>query len=405
MKVMNLKLLERLNFTALVSSYFYFSYLKIYGQLPYHIFFIGLGILINIFRFRFSIKSFDKRIIILFFLIFFITLKSYLIHPGQGFIFNFLNDILMYVVMVFYVVNFIRHKEDIVFFQHIIIYVGSLSMLVAIFQLFDFDFAWDMRKFINFNNDPDDVVSIQIQERDRPVGLAYFSITYSYQMLILASLFVSNFLVERSSKNRNLAIFGVVGLLVCLSRSATLGFFISVVVYFLLNGLRLKNLAILLMVLFIFSIGFYIQDLRDISVLNDSSRYYLFLAGVNVFIDFIISGTGSLDYTDFTMDYMSSYGAPAWAQNHSVHSSLLTALIRHGFLLFLPIFYLYYIYIKENKVIKNYNKNLYVFFYIYIISYTVHSFFHNAGIFNKDQLFWLVFGFLIASKNVYNKHN
>ena len=39
--------------------------------------------------------------------------------------------------------------------------------------------------------------------------------------------------------------------------------------------------------------------------------------------------------------------------------------------------------------------------YVYMISYTFHSFFHNAGMFNKDQLFWIIFAYLLAVKNIH----
>ena len=398
---MGLKLLNKANFIALILSYFYFSYLKIFYAVPYHIFFLAVGFVINVARYNYVVRYLDKRVVLLFILLFFVVVKSYLFYPGEGVIKAFTGDILINLAIVYYVFTLIRNEKDMVFFEKTIIYIGSLSMLIAIFQFFNFDFAWEIRKFINFNVDPNDLISAQLLERNRPTGLAYFVITYSYQMLILASIFVAKYFENPTFKNVMWTLFGVFGLFVSLTRSALFGFIIAVVIYVFFKNFSLKRLLIATTLVATIGISLVIQETRDISSVNNLTRYYLFLSGVNVFMDFLITGIGNLNPVEFTSEYLKNYNVPSWAVTHSVHNAFLTALIKHGVFMLIPVFYLYYIYFRNIGLFKFKDCRLYAFFYVYMISYTFHSFFHNAGMFNQDQLFWIIFAYLLAVKNIH----
>ena len=398
---MDLKLLNKANFIALILSYFYFSYLKIFYAVPYHIFFLAVGVVINVARFNYVVRYLDKRAILLFILLFIVVVKSYLFYPGEGVIRALASDILINLAIVYYVFTLIRNEKDMVFFEKTIIYIGSLSILIAIFQFFNFDFAWDLRKFINFSSDPDDLISIQLLEKNRPGGLAYYSITYSYQMLILASIFVAKYFENPTFKNVMWTLFGALGLFVSLTRSSLFGFLIAVVFLVVLKNFSLKRLLMTIILITIISAGFIMQEMRDISSVNNLSRYYLFLSGVNVFVDFLITGIGNLNPVEFTSEYLRSYNVESWVVDHSVHNAFLTALIKHGVFMLIPVFYLYYIYFRNIRLFKFEDFRLYAFFYVYMISYTFHSFFHNAGMFNQDQLFWIIFAYLLAAKNIH----
>ena len=400
-KIMNLKLLNRINFAALIAAYFYFSYLKIYHTVPYHVFFLATGIIINIARYNYMVRYLDKRVILLFILLFFVVGKTYLIYPGEGVIRDLFGNILINLSIVYYVFTLVRNEKDMVFFENTIIYIASLSMLVAIFQFFNFDFAWEMRKFINFNDDLNDPITNQLIERNRPGGLAYYAITYSYQMLILASIFIAKYFENPTFKNTIWAIFGVFGLFVCLTRSSMLGLIIAVVAFIVFRNFSLKRLLIAIVLIVILGIGFVIQETRDISSVNNLVRYYLFLSGIDVFMDFIISGVGGQNYIEYTSKYMENYNAPTWSVNQGVHNAFLTVLIKHGVFMLIPIFYLYYIYFRNIRLLKFVDFRSYAFFYVYMISYTFHSFFHNAGMFSKDQLFWIIFAYMLAVKHIH----
>jgi hypothetical protein len=398
---MNLKLLERVNFVALIASYFYFSYLKIFYAVPYHIFFLSVGIIINSARYNYMVRHLDKRVVLLFILLFLIVVKSYLLYPGEGVIIALASDILINLAIIYYVFTLVRNEKDMVFFENTIIFIASLSMFIAIFQFFNFDFAWEIRKTINFSNDPNDLVSMQLLEENRPPGLAYFAVTYSYQMLILASIFVAKYFENPTFKNVMWAIFGVFGLFASLTRSSLFGFIIAVVAFIVFRNFSLKNLLFTIVLIVIFGIGLVIQETRDLSNINNLSRYYLFLSGFNVFMDFIFSGVGGQNYIEFTSQYMASYSVRTWADDLGVHNAFLVAFMKHGILMLIPIFYLYSIYFRNIRLLKFEYFRLYVFFYLYMVSYTFHSFFHNAGMFNQDQLFWIIFAYLLAVKKIY----
>ena len=356
--------------------------------------------MINLVKINYMINNLDRRLILLFMGLFFIYLKTYLAYPSIGIIKDVGRDLVLIIIIWYYVVSLVRNERDIVFFQNTIIFVGSTSMSVAILQFLNVDFAWELRKFIDFSDDPADIISAQISARDRPPGLAYFSITYSYQMLIVASMFFGKYATNPSFKNHFLLLFGVFGIFVCMSRSALLGVLISFIIFYLFNKFSATKLLAMVGLAMSIFIGLLFQETRDFGSSNDSVRYYLFLAGLNVAIDYAITGIGSLDPAILTSQYMETYPVPSWAIPHSVHNSFLTPLMTYGPIMLIPIFYLYYIYFVTIKKIEFDRSELYCFFYVYIISYSIHSLFHNAGFFNKDQLFWLILSFLLAVRNI-----
>ena len=54
-------------------------------------------------------------------------------------------------------------------------------------------------------------------------------------------------------------------------------------------------------------------------------------------MDYIISGVGGMNYVEYTSKYMVNYNVPSWAVNHSVHNAFLTALIKYGVFMLIPI--------------------------------------------------------------------
>lgn len=401
---MHLKLLNKINLILLIMSYFYFSYIKIFLSLPYHLFFLIIGVVLNLHRFKYVYKSLDKRLVVLFLMMIAIFYKSYIMQTGLFPNFTYLSRyVFIEIAIIYYIVAMIRDESDIKFFEKVIILVSIISIATAILQYLQFDLGWEIRKFIDFNPSKLDAISIQITDRIRPMGLAYFSITYSYQMLIISSFIFSYFIINKNSRNIFLLLFGFFSLFVSLTKSSLFGFTIAILIVVFYQKVTLKKILILSTFFLCIIILWYNQNSRNFLDVSSLSRLYLFNAGFNVFLDFFITGTGSLNYINFTKLYMEEFGLPFWITEMSVHNSYLAVLIKHGFLVIFPIVYLYYIYFLNNIYLKRYNYRLYIFFFVYIIAYTFNSFFHNAGIFNGDQLFWLIFAYLLVSNKIYKK--
>ena len=402
--MINLQLLNKINFVLLIISYFYLSYIKIFSIFPYHIFFLFIGVLINLNKLNYVINYLDKRLFIFFILLIIITSKLYILHPSKEIFKNLIDTVIIF-SLIFYIFSFVKNEKVMIFFEKTIIFISVISISIAIFQFFNFEFAWKLREFMNLFAVVDKVVFAQIEQKLRPTGLAHYSITYSYQMLIVSSLLFSNYFNQKSKKNSMLTLFGFIGLIVCLARSAIFGYIFALVFILIFKHFKSKNFIFLILIISVLFLIFLNQDRKELINTEDLHRYYLFLSGLNVFWDHFFIGIGGQNMTDLTSVYAFDYGIPSEIITQSLHNSLLSPVVKHGFLMFVPIIYLYYIIFSNLKLLKYENFRLYVFFYIYIISYTFHSFFHNAGIFTGDQLFWIIFSYLIVVRSNYKINN
>lgn len=393
---------NKLNFVALIISYFYFSYLKVFSFVPFHLLFLFIGITINLRAFKYVFYNIEKNLIYLFIFFFLISLNSYLAFPPNNIIKSLFQDVIIILLIFCYVFSFIRSEKDISFFIKTIIYVGSFSMLVAIFQFFQFDFAWEMRRFFD-TSDP--VVNQQLIDQIKPSGLAFYSITYSYHTIILASILFSRFSNYLSINNFILFLFGFFAVFVSSSESAIFGFILAMLVFIFFNALRIYTRflmvftfsALLILILFIYA------DAGPNSVFYDMNRIYLYKAGLFAFKENFLLGLGESDINQITFQYLKYTDISNWVKHLSIHNSFLLAFIKKGIFMLIPFLLLFYVYYKNLMLLKVENKYLYTFFYVYLISYCFHSFFHNAGMFNRDQVFWIIFAFLCAAVNIYKK--
>ena len=389
--------LNKLNFIALIISYFYLSYLKVYSFIPFHILFLFIGVAINVGYLKYRCLKIDKDLIYIFGFLLLITIKTFFILSQENFIGELFRQILLPIIIIYYICSLIKNEKDIFYFIKIIVYVGSFSMIIAVLQYFQFDFAWELRKYIQFPG-PDNIINEQLINQINPSGLAFYSITYSYHAVILASIFFSRFFITMSINNLLLFIFGLFSLAVSNSSSALYGFIIATIFYILFTKLRSRDCLIIFIAISIFL--FYIFQ-NNLVFLGDNSRAYLLRAGFFVLNENFFVGIGNANYNMAASSYFDMIGATAWWNEVSLHNSFQIPLVRFGIFMLIPFLLLYYFYIKCLKFIKKKNTYLHSFLSVYLISYSFHAFFHNAGMFNKDQLFWVIFGFLVAVKNVY----
>ncbi len=340
--------------------------------------------LLNLHRLKYVYKHLDKRLIILFTLLLLILYKSNImqtgLYPNIAYITRYA---LIPMIIVYFIISIIRNKNDMIFFEKTIIYVGSISMLIAIFQFFQFELAWQLREIISSNG----FAKI-------PSGLAFFSITYSYQMLILISLVFSKYLTDINIKTMLWFFIVLFGLFASISKSATLGFSLAMLILFI-KTINLNKIIFFMVILTILISLYLLQDFKAFIDHSVALRTTLFTYGFKSFIDFIFVGMGNLVFFQHIEENY-NFVIPT-----SPHNSYLNFLIKNGILAIIPLIYFYIIYFSNIRYIKRYDYRLYVFFYVYIISYSFHSFFHNAGIFNGDQLFWLIFAYLLAIKKIY----
>lgn len=386
------------NFFLLSVAYFYFSYIKI-ASLPVHLVFITIGLVLNLDYVAYFFRSLDKFVVATFFLLASLTYTANLVHLGVAPNFDFtLRYFAIPICILFVTISSIRTTEDFVFALRSITVISLLSISVALFQFLQFDQAWLIRMGIGFDPDPRDPITAQLFGRARPMGLAYFSITYSYQMLIVASLSFALYRYRDGYFYKALFLFCFLGLFFSLTKSSIFGFLFSILLYIFFSGIL--SLPRLLSILIIsFGVIFVWMSLSDREFIDQSfmNRSYHLYASLRIFLDYFFTGIGSKDYFLLNYTYLREFPElPSYALDEAAHNSYVATFVKLGFLSLFLFFFFYGSYCTSISKLKEHYPLIHCFFWVYIVAYSFHSFFHNAGVFNGDQLVWLVFGLLLA---------
>jgi hypothetical protein len=421
---MKLSLLNKIGLSLLLICYFYFSYIKFFN-IPPHLFIIFLILACNFYNLKESVLFLSSELKAVFLSLFIVTAISAISTYQESFsnykeIFEYIFKFSFLPVAIFLVIDVtIKIKKDIDFFERAIIAISTITISIAIFQHFGINWAWDLRQLIQ-GSGMNGRLSEWFAIRDRPMGLAYHNITLTYQSLIFSSLLISYFL---SSKERNyltcrnlILLFGFINILILKSRSLFFGlglaFFIAYIYKNKKSILRYDSLKSLLQPILIFLVlatifaFFIISQHKAVFDNTFASRFYHIYAGLNIFLDHLVFGIANVPYQNFSHYYLVKLDTyiPSYIYDEGVHNSYLSALLKNGIFILAPLFFTYKIWIKNNLVFSSSYKRTYYFFLVYIISYSFHSFFHNQGIFTGDQLFWLMFSFLVVNSKLHKSN-
>jgi len=275
-----------------------------------------------------------------------------------------------------------------------------IDAVMAILQFFEFDFAWDIRSMLqSFSLDQDIRVMHAIKSHDHPIGLAYQSITFSYHMLLLFALSFSNLIEDKKNIwNQACFVISAIGLFISFSMS-TIGGVVFSVIFLLLRKNKIPDFKLIIFyVLGCLILLLILLYKRDFNFVSAISRFFHLYAGFNVFLDNYIYGMQGIDYTKLSTPYLEKLNdVPNYVLYEAVHNSYMLAMLKLGFLVIVLIFFLFFLIAKLCKTVELGFSNGRYLYSIYFPAYFITSFFHNAGAYTGDQLFWIVVGLLITT--------
>jgi len=271
------------------------------------------------------------------------------------------------------------------------------TIAVALAQAMGINFAWKLREAISaIQNDPAMTAAV-VRGRTRVMGLSFSPIEFSYQ---LAAGYVLSFILLRAdviSSRTYYLIVGVIlaGAVVNGTRSLVLGMVVHEFIRYLSKA-DVKAYALLVVA---FTIGYftipYLMDSghRLVSVEDQSAsgRKILFKFGAILFSDNILGLGWSFspqDYAWLYWEHLADFGKPEIVYRLNLHNALLIYLLIYGVMGILPI--LFFVFRKPRST---------VLFAFCFVSYFIHSFFHNKGLFLADQFIWIAVAVFLYLQN------
>lgn len=403
--------LANINMFCYLVSLLYLSYFHPFN-IRFHLFFLTTGLLTSLHKKESNQNIFERGDIFLFstllLSIFFFFLKLGVLQSSfywNDFAKLFLRAFIIPLATFSYISSYISNKNSIYLLRNFFIFLLLITTIVAIFQYFKIYFAWHMRLALNtdeLSTDPR-MESLFIY-RDHPMGLAYYSITYSYQMLIgIAAIF--SCLIAK--KTKHIFIYSTIlwlGLVLTFSKSAITGIFISFLT--VKKNILSKKKNVIFLFAIIASIILYLLLSSAFTLSNIlATRFYHLRVGLKVILDNPY-GIGVTDYAIFSSPIFQQFIIPGLdIQQENVHNAYLFPIIKFGWIAILPIIILIFLVVKRIKKVKVSSLVFWYFFMIYFTSYAFHIFFHNAGPFSGDHMFWIMFAYMAASLKVFKREN
>lgn len=400
---------KSINFFLLISTFYFFSYIKPFNSLsflPLHWVFITIAFTFASANIKLLKQIIcNKYIVLIFGFLILIALQTIVLKNNLQGLFDYLVKlVIMPFILMFISIDFIVTTKKIKSFWVYFLIPSIVTSLVAILQYLQMDFFWEIRSYLQQFSPKDKGIEAILISRHRPVGFAYFFITLSYQLLIglMAALYYYSYRKSLKLFKGSLVIIIWCALLVSLTRSAILGILLAVFVLYIKDKKITVNKIFLLfgfVCLAVYTLLFS-RDIIDLSTLN---RIYLAMLGWYVYLDNWFLGIGLDTYTNYTKFYFrylpENVSEDVYRQ--SSHNSYLNALILFGSFILIPFIALYAMLYRYINIIKKFDRGIAIVLWLYFISYSVHVFFHNAGIFFYDHLVWLIIGYVIGIKIVF----
>ena len=272
---------------------------------------------------------------------------------------------------------------------------ATLTSIVAVMQAMSFDFAWSLREMMGYSNDYS--VEEQIIKRLRVSGMAYYSNTLSYQLLVtLALVMISikndiNFLIKKNLINIVAIIIVFAAIILTGGRSAYPVIFLLLYIIFTSNIGFYKYLLSFLILGSIFSLIILSDDLIE-RLLNVGfgGRIESWNNGFQlILIEPFGLGNKTRDYVEIIL--AQSFNRAGSSQFPHFH--LLTAGVKFGLL---PvIIYIIYNITLIFRVYLTLTKTRAIII-LSILVYQLNTMFHNAGMLLGEQNGWYMFGIIEA---------
>lgn len=403
--------LANINMFFYIVSLLFFSYFHPFN-IRFHLFFLTVGLLISLLKRELNQNLFEKADIFLFSTLLLSILSCSFHHSTSLNDFD-LNNFVELVIRGFiiplgiftYISCYINNKHSIYILRKFFILLLLISTIVAILQYFKIDFFWWIRLALNTSDlSVDPRMASFFIVRDHPMGLAYFSVPYSYQMLIGFAAMLSCLIAEKSKRTFYSSIIFGIGLILTFSKSAIGAMFIGLLTV-QRNFINKSKNVIFLFVIIVSTILYWLLASSNIRNNLSLDRLTHIHTGLNVILDNPY-GIGWQDYAIFSSPYFQQFNSSAlFLQQETVHNAYLLPIIKFGLITILPVFILIILTVRRIKKIKESNLEFWNFFAFYFTAYAFHIFFHNSGPFSGDQLFWVMFAYMTASLKFFKKRN
>ncbi len=403
--------LANINMFFYIVSLLFFPYFQPFN-IRFHLVFLTTGLLISFLKRELNQNIFERADIFLFstlllsiFSCSFHLFTSLYDFDWNNFVKLVIRGFIIPLGIFTYIGCYINNKNKIYMLRRIFILLLLISTIVAILQFFKIDFAWHMRLALNTDDlSIDPRMASFFIVRDHPMGLAYFSVTYSYQMLVGFAAILSCLIAGNSRHAFYSFIIFVLGLILTFSKSAIGAVFIS----FMIIKRNFVDKRIKIISLFVITVTpFLYWLLASPNILNNLSLNRL--THIRVGLDVILDnpyGIGWHDYAIFSSPYFQQFNSSSlFLQQETVHNAYLLPIINFGLITILPIFILIILTFRRIKKIKESNLEFWIFFAFYFMTYVFHIFFHNSGPFSGDQIFWVMFAYMASSLKVFKKRN
>lgn len=312
-------------------------------------------------------------------------------------------------------VYFVNSQRRFMLFLYCIAGGMAISALVGIFQFFSFDWAWDLHALLNpFVGEG--LAPVDIYARTRIPGLAPYSVPFAYALCAFSPLFIALSSSPRRPKSeiicfRSAAVISGIAILLTLSRSAILGFFISIA-YIGISGKSVaRKILISILGAFMVLAALLIPNVHTrIRSNNENERGTLArsVLGLRIALQNPL-GTGGASQA-YTESVDSNFGAiyeyqGAQASNiESPHNQFINTLAYYGvagFILLIACYYCIFKLLREIREIpgSKFISSCAVGLEASFIAYTIHSLFHNAGPFIGEIYIW----YLVAALLMLNR--
>lgn len=308
---------------------------------------------------------------------------------------------------------FVCNEKDLKLIIYSLTAFMSISAFVGIMQFAGIDFFWQIREVLG-TDDP--VIALQIHERLRVPGLAFYNIQFSYQLSCTVPL-VFAILLSKTKKTRLDFLYLLLTFSICFlasiiskSKSLVIAVIAGVVWGVLKSSIskKSKNAFVFLFFAILVLVTFYclhceVYEESDSSLIKINSgnlaRIPLFWAGIRVFLENpwgVGAGNFNIHAEKFYPQLRNMPGVDHLLVT-ATHNQFLNILVYYGFLgLFLLVLF-YYLIIKGIFLVTKYPSDSFVRAVAIgllgsIFAYLIQSMFHNAGHFTIDPFAWYFVG-------------
>jgi heme/copper-type cytochrome/quinol oxidase subunit 4 len=311
---------------------------------------------------------------------------------------------------------FVRNENDLKLLIYCLIGFMSISAFVGIMQFAKVDFFWQLREM---QETTDPIVVLQIQERQRIPGLAYYNIQFAYQLANVVPL-VFAILLSKTKKTKFELFYLTTAFLVCfyasiISKSKSLVIAVTAALVWVAMkssiSKRSKNTIVflfsaILVLVVIYCLYFEVYEESESSLTKinagNLARIPLFWAGFRVFLENpwgIGTGNFNVHARKFYPQLMNMPGADHLLVT-ATHNQFLNILVYYGILgLFLIILFYNFILKGILNIVRrppdNFTHAVATGLFGTFLAYLIQSMFHNAGHFTIDPFGWYFVGLSI----------